>query len=80
MVGAEYGFRSYFMVRAGLVYEEDGFKSLAEGRTNAYTGPTAGATVMVPLGTSGGSIDIDYSYRHSNPFDGTHSVGLRINL
>jgi len=77
-IGAEYGFRSMFMVRAGMVYEEDVFKTLGDGRTSAYTGPTAGFTVQIPLSKSGTALGLDYSYRDTNPFSGTHSFGARI--
>ena len=49
-------------------------------RTTAFTGPTAGATVEVPYGGKGGSFAIDYSYVATNPFQGNHSIGVRINL
>tara|TARA_Y100000782_G_C10188538_1_gene268580 strand:+ start:5951 stop:7036 length:1086 start_codon:yes stop_codon:yes gene_type:complete len=78
MIGAEYAFKEMFMVRAGLVYEDGIFDS--NERTTVYTGPTAGLTVAVPINDKGSSIDIDYSYRDTNPFNGTHTVGIRINL
>jgi hypothetical protein len=78
MVGAEYAFKEMFMVRGGLVYEEDIFDS--NERTTAYTGPTAGLTVALPINENGSTIDFDYSYRDSNPFSGTHTFGIRVNL
>lgn len=77
-IGVEYGFKSYFMVRAGFVYEE-GITKISD-RTTAYTGPTAGVTFQMPMGKGGSSFALDYSYRATNPFQGTHSIGFRINI
>ena len=79
ILGAEYGFLQYFMVRAGFCYE-DGIFDVAT-RTNALTGPCAGVTVQAPLNKEKGStFSIDYSYRATNPFQGCHTIGARINL
>jgi hypothetical protein len=78
-VGAEYELKSYLMLRGGYTYEE-GITEKSE-RTTAFTGPSAGFTVAVPLDKEkGSSIAIDYSYRATDPFNGTHSIGARINL
>lgn len=78
-VGAEYELKSYLMLRAGYTYE-DGITSDTE-RTTAYTGPSGGLTVSVPINKEKGStLAIDYSYRATDPFNGTHSIGARINL
>ncbi len=74
-VGLEYGFKDYLMVRAGYAYEEGILK--LDNRTSAYTGPTTGITFQLPM-KGGGSIALDYSYRATNPFQGTHSIGARI--
>jgi hypothetical protein len=76
--GVEYSFKDIFMIRGGYMYE-DGLWDVAT-RTTAFTGPTAGATIQVPLNKNGSTFDIDYSYRATNPFLGTHSIGVRINL
>jgi len=77
--GAEYELKSYLMLRGGYTYEE-GITSNAE-RTTAFTGPSAGFTVAVPLNKEkGSSLAIDYSYRATDPFNGTHSIGARFNL
>lgn len=79
IVGAEYELKSYLMLRGGYTYE-DGITSDAD-RTTAFTGPSAGFTVGVPLNKEKGStLAIDYSYRATRPFNGTHSIGARINL
>ena len=48
--------------------------------TTSFTGPTAGASVQIPLGKKGSKLGIDYAYRATISFSGTHSVGLRLNL
>ncbi|MEO1436179.1 MAG: PorV/PorQ family protein, partial [Bacteroidota bacterium] len=73
--GLEYALKEQFMLRLGYQYE-DGLLDDAE-RTNVYTGLAAGATVEVPMKKGGDStIGIDYSYRASDPFSGTHSFGI----
>jgi len=49
-------------------------------RTTALRGPTAGFTVELPMGDNGTTFGFDYSYRHTDPFQGSHSIGARINL
>lgn len=75
-LGLEYSFKSIFKVRGGFVYEDGIFD---DSRTTVYTGPTAGASVQIPLGKDAKSyFAIDYSYRATDPFDGVHSVGARL--
>jgi hypothetical protein len=51
----------------------------AENRTSAFTGPMGG--LSYEFHSDGGNVvSLDYSYRASNPFNGTHSFGLRIGL
>ena len=84
ILGLEYRLKSYLMLRGGYMYEK-GITNTVD-RTTAYTGPCAGFTVEIPLsknktkGVGGTSFGIDYSYRASNPFQGTHCIGVRINL
>lgn len=79
MIGAEYGFMQYLMVRTGFCYESGIFD--VSTRTNALTGPCAGFTIQAPLNKEKGStFSIDYSYRATNPFQGCHTIGARINL
>ena len=79
ILGAEYGLKNYLMLRAGYTYE-NGINKVAE-RTTALTGPCAGFSIQIPLKKESTSVfAIDYSYRVSNPFSGSHSIGLRIDL
>lgn len=77
-LGVEYAWRSMVMVRAGYDYEE-GITSKTE-RTTAFTGPSFGASVELPFSKRGSTFAVDYSYRATNPFNGVHSFGARINL
>ena len=72
--GFEYSFRDMFMFRSGYVLEPE--SSL--DNSTFLKGLTAGFTIEVPLG--GTKFGLDYSYRHSDPFQGSHSFGLRIDL
>ncbi|MBE0661589.1 MAG: PorV/PorQ family protein [Bacteroidales bacterium] len=75
--GLQYALRNYLMLRAGYTYE-DGITDKAE-RTTAFTGPSAGLTVQVPLNKEKGSIfAVDYSYRDTDPWSGTHSISARL--
>ena len=77
-IGCEYSYNELFMVRTGYTYEE-GITDPAT-RTTALRGPSAGFTVELPMGSSGTTFGLDYSYRHTDPFQGSHSIGARINL
>jgi len=63
-------------LRAGYLWEQGLFSD--DNATTAYTGPAGGLTLQVPAGSNGSVIGLDYSYRTTNPFNGTHSVGLKI--
>ena len=83
-IGLEYGFKSFLMLRAGYGYEkgignDDNTKEFY--RTSAQKGFSAGFTIELPLSKEKGStFGLDYSYRATQPFDGTHSIGIRMNL
>jgi hypothetical protein len=76
--GVEYAWRSMLMVRAGYNYEE-GITD-PDTKTTVFTGICAGATFEVPFGKRGSTFGIDYSYRGTDPFQGVHSFGARLNL
>jgi hypothetical protein len=78
ILGLEYGFKNYLMLRAGYAHEK-GIRSVSD-RTTFFTGPSAGATIELPLNDKGSTFGIDYSYRATNPFGGIHTIGARINL
>ena len=76
--GIEYAFKEFIIGRVGYLYEDK--VSDATLSTLAYSGPTAGVTVAVPINKIGSSLDIDYGFRATRNFSGTHSIGLRLNL
>jgi len=76
-LGCEYSYKDMFMVRTGYTYE-DGIRTPST-RTTALRGPSAGFTVELPMG-NGTTFGLDYSYRHTDPFQGSHTIGARINL
>jgi len=76
-LGCEYSYKDMFMVRTGYTYEEG--ISTPSTRTSALRGPSAGFTVELPM-DNGTNFGLDYSYRHTDPFQGSHTIGARINL
>lgn len=77
-LGLEYSFKKLFSLRGGYTLEKD-----AANEDNTFTaskGMSGGATVELPLGKGGKKLGIDYSYRATHFFDGTHSFGLRLSL
>lgn len=75
--GLEYAFMNRFMVRGGY----DWMKGANENDINAHTGLSAGATVEVPFGAEKNhGFGLDYSFRATNVFNGTHCVGVRLTL
>lgn len=86
--GLEYAFMEKFMIRGGYDYIKN---TTVDGlRSTAHTGLTAGATVEMPFGKNGEEAEdtdvkrhrfgIDYSFRATNPWNGTHTVGIRLAL
>ncbi len=77
--GLEYGFRSVLFLRAGYTYEKGMYSS--DSRTSAFTGPSAGLSVDIPMNREKHKkFSFDYSYRATNPFAGTHSFGIQLTL
>jgi len=79
-LGLEYGFKEFFMLRTGYTFDKKDKNAIIDEDISALIGPSAGLTVQVPLGKSGKMFAIDYSYRSTTTFDGTHSFGGRIIL
>ena len=50
---------------------------VTEGQQNIYTGAAAGVSLMVPTKKdSDRKFVIDYAFRTTNPFNGTHNLTL----
>jgi hypothetical protein len=80
-LGLEYDLKYYLGLRAGYTYQGGMFSSDLADRGTVFTGLNCGFTVSVPFNKEKGSgIAIDYSYRSTNPYSGTHAVGLKINF
>jgi len=77
-LGAQYTFKEMFSLRTGYAYEKD--ITSADETLTASKGLTGGVTVELPMGKGGKKLGIDYSYRTTQFFDGTHSFGLRLEL
>lgn len=85
MLGVEYGFKDIFSVRAGYDFESGIFDALSTnpvtgGRLTAYTGPCVGASLQYPVGKKHKIFGISYAYRASNPFSGSNTVQIKIDL
>lgn len=78
IIGGEYALKNYLMLRGGYTYENG---ITTNERTTVFTGPSAGLTVQVPLNKEKGSnFGIDYSYRATNPFKGSHAFSVRLSF
>lgn len=81
--GLEFSFREMVMLRAAYKLDFSKINS-ATGveQEPLYTGIAAGATLNVPVSKKEGAprIAIDYAYRDTKIFDGTHNFSVRINL
>lgn len=75
-LGVEYSFRDWVAVRVAQFFEQDIFSE--NESLNAHTGLSAGISLQAPLGKgSRTSFGVDYSYRHTYFFSGTHTIGAR---
>ncbi len=80
LFGAEYDYKKLFSIRGGYYYES-GIIGSSDTRTTAFTGPSAGCSLILPLNKEKtSSISIDYSYRLTNPWGGCHTIGATIDL
>jgi len=76
-LGLEYGYKTYFMLRTGYVYESGIMDQTT--RTTVFTGLNAGFTFEIPL-SSGTNFGLDYSFRQASPLASPHTIGARITL
>jgi hypothetical protein len=77
-VGAEFNFQNIFTARAGYKYDI-GTELLDE--KNIYSGVAAGFSAYVPLKkNSNRKIALDYAFRTTSQFRGTHNFGIRLNI
>ncbi|MCB0585849.1 MAG: PorV/PorQ family protein [Phaeodactylibacter sp.] len=77
--GLEYSLNDMFMLRGAYRYE---FGSDNVIEQPIYTGLSAGASVSVPMSKENKDVrfSIDYAYRDTKIWNGTHNIGIRFNL
>ena len=83
VLGLEYGWKEYFIIRAGYTYESGLFKGiLDEECMNLNNGLSAGCSVQVPISKKEDApvFSVDYAFRATSSYNGTHSVGARLNF
>jgi hypothetical protein len=83
--GVEYGLKvkgqEMFQVRAGYRYENGITSADPSVRTTVNTGLAAGATFQTKFTNSDNTmLGISYAYRPTDPFDGTHTLGISLSL
>lgn len=78
--GVEYAFKELFMLRAGYRAELGSDENV--DINNVYSGFSAGATLSLGLSKDNPNsrLYIDYAYRTTEVFDGTHNFGVSIAL
>lgn len=76
-VGAEVFIKNYIGLRAGYKLA---LGETLEAERNVYTGVAAGISLNLPFSGLEKGIGIDYAYRTTDPFEGTHNFSLRISL
>ena len=76
--GVEYHLKDIFVLRGGYQYELD----QVDSELPIYTGVSAGATFNFKLGKAADAakVGLGYAYRMTNKFNGTHNVGITMNL
>lgn len=78
-VGLEYSLRNIILLRGGYTYEEGIFSK--DTRKTIYNGPSVGASANIPFGQDKEKkFSVDYAYRFTDFFGGTHVFGARIVL
>jgi len=76
--GAEFSFKDMFMLRAGY---RTNLKNVSGEVPNVYSGLSGGASIEVPFNESGkNKIGVDYAYRATSPFRGTHNLSVRFSF
>ena len=76
--GVEAALGERLVLRGGYLWEQ-GLLTGAQDVSTAYTGPAGGIGLNLPAG-EGATLKLDYSYRTTNPFNGTHTIGVKISL
>ncbi len=77
--GLEFSFSNILMLRGGYRYD---FGQRDAVSAPLYTGPAAGASLELPLSKENKKtrLGIDYGWRQTKIFNGTHNLGLRLSI
>lgn len=82
--GLEFSLKDYVMLRGGYTYEDGMFDEITSSENiNINNGFSAGVSVQVPIKTKNDRntyFGVDYSYRDSQSFDGSHTIGIVMNF
>ncbi len=77
--GIEYSFAEMIMIRGGYKYEMGAGSALED--KGVYTGIAAGVSFLLNWGEDENTgLVIDYAFRDSNPFNGTHNISVGFNF
>jgi hypothetical protein len=80
-LGLEYALKYYFSIRAGYTYQDGMFSGTVAESGNVFGGFSTGFSVSVPFNKEKETgIGIEYSYRSTYLYSGTHSVGIKLNF
>lgn len=75
--GVELHYGDLIVLRGGYKYEIG--STAGSPTSNLYTGAAAGASINVPFKKgSSTKLGLDYAYRTTSPFRGTHNFGIRL--
>ncbi len=77
--GVEYAFNELFMLRGGYKYDLGSGKDAVVN--NIYSGISAGVSIEVPFSQDSDTrLAIDYGYRTTSTWDGTHNLTIRFTI
>ena len=81
VLGLEYSWREWLQLRGGYVFESGLFKGVLDDECmNLNRGLHAGCSIQVPIskGEDAPMIAIDYAFRQTYSYQGSHSIGARL--
>lgn len=81
-LGFEFVYQNILFLRAGYVHEKGNkiFGNDFDTRATAFTGPSLGFSLQIPINKNGSIFSLDYSYRDTDPFNGVHTIGATVSL
>jgi len=82
-VGLEGSLWNYWMLRAGYTFESGQWDDVYNGEfsnLNVEKGFACGTTIQYPFKNKKSFISIDYSYRMTEHWNGTHCIGAIFNF